>query len=95
MNAFFESIANFFADDEPKVQPQPKKVKLSWEQRKKAADKAINEALLKEHGGVHAATKITIAAKLRKQVADSYTKHSEAMFDMAERSIFRFERFGD
>lgn len=94
MNAFFKLVADFFADEEQTTVTVAPKAKMTWEQRKKAADAAINRALLKEHAGTNPATKINIAGKLRKQLAESYTKHSEAMFSMVERSIFTFERFG-
>lgn len=92
MNAFFNLIAEFFADEEPKV--EIKKPKLTFEQRKKAADAAINRGLLTNHAGAHPATKIDIAGKLRKRLAESYAKNSDIMLSMVERSIFSFERYG-
>jgi len=92
MNAFFKAIANMFNEDNAVSAP----AKVSWDARKKAANVAIDRALLKVHSASRAAVlaKLEIAAKLRNEIEESCAKRSDAMFANADRSIRCFDRAG-
>jgi hypothetical protein len=92
MNAFIAAIANMFSEDKEVVAP----AKVSWEARKKAANVAIDRALLKVHNASRAAhlAKLDIAAKLRLEVEACCAKGCAAAFASVERSIRCFDRAG-
>lgn len=94
MNKIFTSIASLFGDEENAIHIKP--AKLTFDERRKAANVALNRALLADHSqyGIKAMSKINVADKLRRQLNDSYDKHSEAMLASVEHSIKTFERLG-
>lgn len=93
MKAIINAFFNLFTEDKPEVVVP---VKLSWDARKKLANAAIDRGLLKVHTASRASVlaKLEMAAHLRKQVEESYTKHSDATFEMVMRSVRSFDRVG-